>query len=422
MTVHERTSPTTHAPRTLVASCALAASVGRVAHGRLARGIKALAALACCLLLACAQAACGARSAVLSGAAAQVGERLATLEEWSASLKSGEEEARRRQSELSAARELLSKGNIYQSLVRLQAIEVELATRRYLASRAEVSAGGGEAFEREWRRLGGELEEKERRLDQQQGTTSATPPPAAVLALAESAQAQARPAYEAGRLYGLNTTVADGLHYLGRASALLDFALFCRGLRFEAERGAAPLRPLDAGLRKLEAETLAAYRRAEAASSETNERQALFNRLNSTLKLAAEMDVRGLRAGALHKYLEATLLFGLIEAAPPAPAELNQLKEESAAFERCFAAAGEDHTLALLFWEPARDALAGATAGEAAGGAPATAEELRRASIVVRRVLPAYFDDAPVATGSVAAEASTGGERVTVTLVRWPDT
>src|SRR5215813_9989603 len=55
-------------------------------------------------------------------------------------------------------------GRLFLSLLLLQQAATALPAREYLGAKKEVEKGGLEAFEREWKRLGEELAEKESRL------------------------------------------------------------------------------------------------------------------------------------------------------------------------------------------------------------------------------------------------------------------
>ncbi|HEV3469070.1 MAG TPA: hypothetical protein VG148_07095 [Pyrinomonadaceae bacterium] len=310
------------------------------------------------------------------GAAERLLTLTAGLEKTLATLKLSDDEARQLSEELRDVGEHARAGRWRLALYRLQQPWAMTAARAYLASKSEVK--GVEAFEAEWKRLGGEMDERERRL----ASVPAADSELFVRALAEAAIQQARPYYQSGRLYGLNTTPADGLFYAGLAPAQLDFALFSHGLGL-GPRGAAPrLRSLEPELTRLEAETLEAYRRAEAAAGQANQQQPLFNGVNSTLKLAGELNRAGRHAGALHKYLDALLTLGRATAAPPAEGELPRLRARAADYEKRLRTAQADHSLGLLYLESAQAALAGRP----------DAESLTRAAVIFERVLPAYFD------------------------------
>lgn len=335
------------------------------------RKTKARACAAALLALACLPAVARAQQAPEQLLAA-----VAQLEKTLAALKLPEEEARQRAGELRDVGEQARAGRLRLALYRLQSPWVLTAARAYLGARTGVQ--GVPAFEAEWKRLGAEMDERERRLDALPAGDSTL----LARALAEAARGQARPYYQSGRLYGLNTTPGDGLFYLGLAPAHLDFAIFSRGLRLGPAAGAPRTRPLDAELARAEAETLEAYRRAEAEAAQANERQQLFNGVNSTLKLAGELNRAGLHAGALHKYLDAALLLGRAVAAPPAADALAGLRGRAAEYEKRLRDGRADHSLGLLYLESAQASLAGQP----------DAESLKRAAVIFERVLPAYFD------------------------------
>jgi hypothetical protein len=298
------------------------------------------------------------------------------------SLKLSDEDRKLRADALGSVRQNLQSGNLYLSLYRLQPFWVEIGAQAYAASRAEVEAKGTEAFEKEWQRLGLELNEKQERL----ARISTGGSPAAVVALSESALTQVRPYYQSGRLYGLNTTIASGLYYMGLAPANLDFAIFCRGLRLTQNGKPLKYGALKPELARLEAEILESFRRMESSDN-----QPQFNRLNSTLKMALELDREGRGAGALLKYLEATLFLHLLTT-PQADANLLPgLIEQSRLMESRLKKAGAgggggDHSIGLIYFEMAQSAL-----DEAARGRP-DKDRFKRAVVIMDRVLPRYFE------------------------------
>jgi hypothetical protein len=321
-----------------------------------------------CLLFPAAARAQGAAEQLLTSAAG--------LEKTLATLKLDADEARQLLAGLRDVGEHARAGRLRLALYRLQQPWALTAARAYLGGKSDVK--GVEAFEAEWKRLGALMDERERRL----ASVPADGSPLVVRALAEAAVQQARPYYQSGRLYGLNTTVPDGLFYLGLAPAHLDFAIFSHGLRL-GPHGAAPrLRSMEPELTRLEAETLEAYRRAEASAGQANQQQPLFNGVNSTLKLAGELNRAGRHAGALHKYLDAMLMLGRAVAAPPAAGELPRLQAQAAVYEKRLRGAEADHSLGLLYLESAQAALAGQS----------DAEALKRAAVIFDKVLPAYLN------------------------------
>src|SRR4030095_7285851 len=142
-------------------------------------------------------------------------------------------------------------GYASRSLFLLHPPAVTSPAIEYQKAKADVEKGGLEALEREWRRLGGELAEKERRLT----AAPARRAPLAVQAMLERALTQVQPHYKSGRLYGQQTTIDAGLFYLGRAKAQPDFALFCRGLGAVASGAAPRLRSLAPALGGVERES-----------------------------------------------------------------------------------------------------------------------------------------------------------------------
>jgi hypothetical protein len=264
----------------------------------------------------------------------------------------------------------------------LQAAWAEVQTREYLNAKSAIGKEGSTgAFESEWKRLGLVLDEKEKQLAGNTWRRS----PAAVRALAESSLTQVRPYYQSGRLYGLNTTIDDGLYYLGLSPALLDYALFCQSLTFGQASPELKLAPLSDALAGLESDTLHSFRRAEADGRyQQNDTQRLrYIRANVTLKMAAELNQEKRTAGALHKYLEAMLYLGLADSATQG--DVSRLKSQSEALAARLNNPRFDHSIGRLYWEMAQAALRRAEAEQPGG------EEQKRASVILEKVLPAYF-------------------------------
>jgi hypothetical protein len=306
----------------------------------------------------------------ISGAASRLEKVLASRDV------SAAQPARQCLSDIAVAKSTRSSGYLYLSLYRLRPCLLELETQRYLKTKAGIEKAGLVAFEEEWRRLGTELDEREKLLDRGRSQRSA----ALILALVESAKIQIRPYYRSGRLYGLNTTIPDGLYYLGLAPANLDFALLCQQLQIVRTKPLIRLRSLDPELTKIEIETIQSYRRNSAGSL-----QPRYNLINSTLKLASELNQAAMYAGALQTYLEAALDLGLV-AAPYVDAKLlSQLRVRNKSFERRLKDGSVDHSIGLLYWEMAQSALDQATSGSS------NENELKRAAVIVHEVLPRYF-------------------------------
>jgi hypothetical protein len=291
-------------------------------------------------------------------------------------------------------------GYVFLSLFLLHPSAATLPAIEYQKAKVDVEKGGPEALEREWRRLGGELAEKERPLK----SAPARRLPLAVQAMLERALTQVQPHYQSGRLYGQQTTIDAGLFYLGRAKAQLEFALFCRGLD-DAASGAAPsLRSLAPELEDLEREVMQAYRRLGAADKDNT-----FIRINASLKVAQDLEQERRFGGALLQYLE---VFRALEAVNPTPAESltpDALKSLSESFRAQLSGGKTDHSVGWLYWQMAQTAL---ESGDA--------NDLKQAAVILHHVAPRYFKYM-ASLKEVPAPKVVAGE-VTVTLARWPYT
>jgi hypothetical protein len=265
----------------------------------------------------------------------------------------------------------LQAGQRWWGLRQLQQIGLMLVAYQYLQARPEVEKGGLEAFEREWQRLGTELKGKEALLQ----AAPARRLPLAVKAMIERSLTQVQPLYQSGRLYGQETTLESGLIYLGNAKAQLEFALFCRQLEFTAPSAAPLLRSLAPELNELEKEILQAYRQPGAAAQ-----QNIFNRLNSALKVAQDLEQEKRYGGALLQYLEVCRLLGGLNPPPAESLKPETLNAESEDWRARLSNGKADHSLAQLYWEQAQAALS---------AAPGANEQ--QAAVILHQVLPRYF-------------------------------
>jgi len=233
--------------------------------------------------------------------------------------------------------------------------------------------------------------------------------PAAIRALGESAFGQARVLYRAARDYAAADSPASALHNVGEARAAIDFANFCRGLRFDPVTPAAAPRTVAPELAALEARVRAAY-----VPPRSIDNHADFIRIHSTLKHAAELDAAGLRFGALHAYLKARRAFAVLEAGwagrpAPAVAALREARERAAAH---LAARGRDDSIGTLYLEAADGLI------ERAAAATDLATDARSAAAILDDVLPAYV----AALEPGARPEPPRADALRVTLVRWPYT
>jgi len=281
-------------------------------------------------------------------------------------------------------------------------IRFHLLAVAYVNQRAEVARGDLSGFEREWRRVDGEMRPVERLF--REATWGKTP--AVVRALAESTLATTRPLYEASREYAAATAVPYGLFYLGQARGALDFAQFSRKLRFAESYGHFPARSFAVEIDRLEQQVEKAYRPPLSI-----DRHRDFIGLNAWIKRAVELDQGKLYYGALYAYLEATRSLGELLVASPRAADLARLKESAIAFEKRLGEPRRDHSIARLFIELAGRETERAQASEEASG--------RSARAIVEQVLPAYFAALERTAGGPATAAKA---ELTVTLVRWPYT
>lgn len=277
--------------------------------------------------------------------------------------------------DIADARANLKLGNLYLSLYTIRTCQLELASLAYAASKAELVKKGTEAFELEWRQLGSALSEKEKTVS----TETSKPLPAVITAIADTSRVQARPYYQSGRLFALNSNLAEGIYYTGRAPANLDFAIFCRGLRFSKPKGSMELRSLEPELTKFETAALRTYK-----SADVSKQQSQYNRLNSNLKVATELNRASMFEGALFKYLESKLYFGLIITAAENE-DVEHLRARSKEVGKLLTSEKFDHSIAILFWQMAETAL------NQPSSQPSQAQ-IKRAVVILNNVLPAYFD------------------------------
>src|SRR6476659_9454433 len=160
--------------------------------------------------------------------------------------------------DIAEARSNLKLKNLYLSLYTIRTCQLEVASLAYAQAKSDLTNKGAEAFETEWRQLGNSLTEKESIR-----ANRTTKLPAVIVALADVSQSQARPYYQSGRLFALNSNMAEGIYYLGRAPANLDFAIMCRGLNLSRPKTAAEaFRSPQRELTQLETMALRTYKTA----------------------------------------------------------------------------------------------------------------------------------------------------------------
>lgn len=318
-----------------------------------------------CLILLCHSGTAIARGA---SAKEQIALEVDRLKQSPASLKLTDAEAQPIQRQIARLDAALQSGYLYLSLYLLRQLRTDLMTLQYQRAKAEVEKQGVDGFEAECKRVGELLVEKQKRLNVKPTKRL----PAIVQALTEISLNQVQPLYKSGRLYGLNTTISNGLYYMGQCQANLDFALFCQTLAFEP-RPPLKVRSIKRELTELDAETVKAFEQAGSADSK---QPYIF--VNSSLKIATELARDAEWSGALLQYLSTYFRLSLIKATLPDDKQLAELQKQSEAFRLRLAATKTDSSVGLLYSEMAQEAL----------GNSSDEEFRKRAAVIVERVLP----------------------------------
>jgi hypothetical protein len=304
---------------------------------------------------------------------------------------------------LKSAVEALNSGKLYLSLEKLLQAEDLLQGARVIEEKSDAVKSGFPAFEEEWEKASKNLAALDKEARQRNWARA----PVALQVLSESAQGKSIPLLEGSRGFATSTKPRDGLFYMGQAQGNAAFAKFTSTVSLAKSSAAFPLRSYLPELRKLQDKTNAAFK--PPRSIELHSR---FIALNSTLKLAEELDAQKFYAGALYQYLEASRHFGMLDTPPLDAAQQSTLKADIAATRKKLAASKQDDSLALLFVERAESQIV-----HSDGSAP-SADEWRSARVILNQVLPAYF--AALKPASPLQQPS--GKTVDITLVRWPYT
>jgi hypothetical protein len=305
---------------------------------------------------------------------------------------------------LTNAGSALDSGRLYQSLEGLAQATDLLHAARTIDDKTETVKSGMPAFEQEWNKVSLEITA----LDQKARQRDWSHRRAAVRALSETAEGRAIPLLEGSQGFATANGPKDGLSYLGEAQGEAAFATFAYSLNLPRDKEPLQLRSLLPELQRLQEKTNAAFQ--PPRSIELHPR---FIALNSTLKLAGELDSAQAYAGALYQYLEAVRHYGMLDAVAPDTAKQAQLKEAIAAAQKQIEASKRDDSIAQIFIERAR----AQSSPHADGSAPLT-DEWRSAQVIVEQVLPAYY----AALKPAAPVQRAKGITTTVTLVRWPYT
>ncbi|HEU5179788.1 MAG TPA: hypothetical protein VFW45_03285 [Candidatus Polarisedimenticolia bacterium] len=304
---------------------------------------------------------------------------------------------------LQAAAQASAAGDFYSSLESLGRAADLLGGIRVMVDQASLVKQGLPAFEAAWGAASQRLAALDKKAHERTWGAAAV----AVRALSEAAQGKAIPLLDGARGFAISKGPAEGLFYMGQAEGEAEFAGFCAALNLPAAKAKFPLRSYLPELQALQAKANAAFQPPRSIDLHPR-----FIALNSTIKLAEELDSTRFHAGALYQYLEAIRHYGMLEAPPLDDANQSRLKEDLAATQKKLSASTNDDSIAELFLQ-----RAWSQTSHADGTAP-TADEWRSARVILDQVLPAYA--AARQPASPLQKAS--GKTVEITLVRWPYT
>lgn len=300
---------------------------------------------------------------------------------------------------LQASTAALDAGKMYLSLEKLAQASDYLAGAKAAAHNAAVVKEGLPAFEVEWNKTSVTLASFDRELRAKKWNDA----PAAIRALSEASLVKATPLLDGGRGFATSTKPQDGLFYVGEALGEAQFAKFCAGLSLPRKGRAIPLRSLLPELQALQAKTNAAFQPPRSI-----EQHPRFIALNSTIKLARELDSSQFYAGAMYQYLEAVRHFGMLDATQSDAAAQAELKQSLAQLRKQIEASADDDSIAALFLERA----------ESMAVATAKPDEWKSVKVTVEQVIPACFASRRPAAPLAQKTAKTAE----ITLVRWPYT
>jgi hypothetical protein len=304
---------------------------------------------------------------------------------------------------LQRAAEALDSGDIYLSLEKLLQAEDFLQGARFPSDKTEAVKSGFLAFEAEWKEVSQTINGYDQELSHKEWGTA----PAALRALSETAIGRATPLLEGGYGFAVSTKPSEGLFYLGQAQGEATFAQFAASVRLVRNGAPFPLRSILPELQKLQEKTNAAFQ--PPRSIQLHER---FIALNSTLKLAQELDAQKFYAGAVYQYLEAVRHYRMLDAHVVETARQIPLKDAIVALHKKLAASKQDDSIAELYLQRAMAQVVHTD------GSTASADEWRSAQVILDQVLPAYF----AAKKPSVPFRQISGKTIQITLVRWPYT
>src|SRR5215831_7108057 len=270
-------------------------------------------------------------------------------------------------------------GHQYLALYRLQSLWTSIQPVEYSRSKAAIAKQGLPAFENSWRRLSTELKSQEASINK------AIPPrlPTAVRGLIQICLTKSQAYYESSRPFGEDVQIRSGLYYMGVAGAELDFASMCLRQNFAGHPSSPPFHSLGSALQQLDNNIVDLYKQRDSPQLVEE-----FIALSSNMEFANQLERAGRYDGALVAYLDTVLKLGLLEMAAPATDALAALRDSLDTFASRLADGRRDNSVGLIYCAMARRALAHAAA------APQSADDLKKAAVLVNRVLPAYFETA----------------------------
>ena len=303
------------------------------------------------------------------------------------------------------AEENLKAGRAYRSLEELvYAAQVALGAK-YAAQDPELLKKGLAGFEPEFNKAMA----KYTALDNQAQARAWGDAPVAIRALSESADQLGIEVVEASRAYEASLDDPTfGYFYIGEAEGFTDFSRFLFDAKFHRKGAAFPLRSYRPEIQRLQDRINAAF--VPPASVDHHDE---FIQINSSLKVAGEMDARRYYAGALYQYLRALQLFADVSTTVPSEAERGELQKKAEAIRQQLKHSKLDESVAEMFLERAE----GITATYS--GQPAPGDEAwRNHKAIVEQVMPAYYE----ARDSHPELQNPATKILTVTVVRWPYT
>lgn len=283
--------------------------------------------------------------------------------------------------ELATIRSLIDSNHLYWALRRLKTSFTNILAIDYSRSQTEIVEKGQEAFDSEWLRVGESFTQKSEKV-----AINDLKLPIAIKAIAEISLNQSKPYYHSSRLYSQNTSINSGLFYLGRAVSNLDYALFCQALKFDEPPPPPRISSLEPYIADLEEKVVEGYQKTGFGSAEKEKTYNRFIFANMTIKMVRELEKAGLIYGAFYEYLEALLHYELIGASSVGANQVNSLLEKSAKTRKRLSGREIDHSIGLIFWQMAKEAL------DQVDTMNVQRSSLEECASILDTVLPKYFE------------------------------